>query len=138
MTQPEARRNPFEGVTDYFSELGRSFVIALPELFIPFGVILALASGIGLPEVAAPSTVHCDHLIQAKVGANIDDDIRRFAGEVAKVVLARDLEARTEQPLDVRWPLRRLAAALNDIDVEVVRGRPYVASRVAGDGRCGR
>ena len=26
----------------------------------------------GLPEVAVPSTVHCDHLIQAKVGANID------------------------------------------------------------------
>ncbi len=35
---------------------------------------------------------------------------RIAAGEVAKVVLARDLEARTEQPLDVRWPLRRLAA----------------------------
>ncbi len=31
-------------------------------------------------------------------------------GEVGKVVLARDLEARTEQALDVRWPLRRLAA----------------------------
>jgi aconitate hydratase len=26
----------------------------------------------GLPEVQVPSTVHCDHLIQAKVGANID------------------------------------------------------------------
>lgn len=26
----------------------------------------------GLDEVAAPSTVHCDHLIQAKVGASID------------------------------------------------------------------
>jgi aconitate hydratase len=26
----------------------------------------------GLPEVAAPTTVHCDHLIQAKVGAAID------------------------------------------------------------------
>ena len=26
----------------------------------------------GLPEVAVPSTVHCDHLIQAKVGARID------------------------------------------------------------------
>ena len=26
----------------------------------------------GLPEVAVPSTVHCDHLIQAKVGATID------------------------------------------------------------------
>ncbi|HEV3227307.1 MAG TPA: aconitate hydratase [Acidimicrobiales bacterium] len=26
----------------------------------------------GLPEVAVPSTVHCDHLIQAKVEANVD------------------------------------------------------------------
>ncbi len=26
----------------------------------------------GLPETAVPSTVHCDHLIQAKVGASID------------------------------------------------------------------
>ncbi len=26
----------------------------------------------GLPEVAVPSTVHCDHLIQAKVGAAAD------------------------------------------------------------------
>ncbi|MEM1332678.1 MAG: aconitase family protein, partial [Actinomycetota bacterium] len=26
----------------------------------------------GLDEVAVPSTVHCDHLIQAKVGAQID------------------------------------------------------------------
>ncbi|MEO6628805.1 MAG: aconitate hydratase [Aquihabitans sp.] len=26
----------------------------------------------GLPEVAVPTTVHCDHLIQAKVGASID------------------------------------------------------------------
>ena len=26
----------------------------------------------GLPEVGAPSTVHCDHLIQANVGASID------------------------------------------------------------------
>jgi aconitate hydratase len=26
----------------------------------------------GLPEAAVPSTVHCDHLIQAKVGATID------------------------------------------------------------------
>ena len=26
----------------------------------------------GLPEVAVPTTVHCDHLIQAKVDANLD------------------------------------------------------------------
>jgi len=31
------------------------------------------------------------------------------AGEVSKVVLARDVEVRTQDPLDVRWPLRRLA-----------------------------
>ena len=31
-------------------------------------------------------------------------------GELEKVVLARDVRARTERPLDVRWPLRRLAA----------------------------
>jgi tripartite ATP-independent transporter DctM subunit len=34
-------------------ELGRSFLAALPELFIPFGVILGLASGFGLPEIAS-------------------------------------------------------------------------------------
>jgi aconitate hydratase len=33
----------------------------------------------GLPEVAVPSTVHCDHLIQAKSGADID---LRFALDV--------------------------------------------------------
>lgn len=31
------------------------------------------------------------------------------AGEVDKVVLARDVHARTERPLDVRWALQRLA-----------------------------
>lgn len=36
-----------------FSELGKSFVAALPELFIPFGVIAGLASGFALPEIAA-------------------------------------------------------------------------------------
>ena len=35
---------------------------------------------------------------------------RISAGQVAKVVLARDLEAVLDEPLDVRWPLRRLAA----------------------------
>ena len=30
-------------------------------------------------------------------------------GELDKVVLARDLEARLDEPLDVRWPLQRLA-----------------------------
>ncbi len=39
-------------------ELGSSFVKALPELFIPFGVILGLAKGFGLPEIAALTVVY--------------------------------------------------------------------------------
>jgi hypothetical protein len=39
-------------------ELGRSFLAALPELFIPFGVILGLASGFGLPEIASLTVVY--------------------------------------------------------------------------------
>jgi menaquinone-specific isochorismate synthase len=35
---------------------------------------------------------------------------RIAAGDVDKVVLARDLEARTERPVDVRWLLRNLAS----------------------------
>lgn len=34
---------------------------------------------------------------------------RIAAGDLEKVVLARDLIATTDEPLDVRWPLRRLA-----------------------------
>ena len=39
----------------------------------------------GLPQVAVPSTVHCDHLIQAKAGADID---MRFALDVNSEVYA--------------------------------------------------
>ena len=39
-------------------ELGKSFLIALPELFVPFGVILGLASGIGLSEIAALTVLY--------------------------------------------------------------------------------
>lgn len=39
-------------------ELGRSFLKALPELIIPFGVIAGLASGFGLPEIASLTVVY--------------------------------------------------------------------------------
>jgi tripartite ATP-independent transporter DctM subunit len=39
-------------------ELGKSFLLALPELFVPFGVILGLISGFGLPEVAALTVLY--------------------------------------------------------------------------------
>ena len=40
----------------------------------------------------------------------VADAVRRItSGELEKVVLARDLIATTDEPLDVRWPLHRLA-----------------------------
>ncbi|HWJ81921.1 MAG TPA: isochorismate synthase [Nocardioides sp.] len=42
----------------------------------------------------------------------VADAVSRIAaGDLEKVVLARDLVARAAEPLDVRWPLRRLAAS---------------------------
>jgi len=41
-----------------FGELGRSFLLALPELGIPFGVIAGLAVGFGLPEIASLTVVY--------------------------------------------------------------------------------
>ncbi|MEO8553135.1 MAG: TRAP transporter large permease, partial [Kofleriaceae bacterium] len=41
-----------------FAELAKSFALALPELFIPFGVIMGLAAGFGLPEIAALTVVY--------------------------------------------------------------------------------
>jgi menaquinone-specific isochorismate synthase len=42
--------------------------------------------------------------------AVVDDAVARIrSGALEKVVLARDVEARAERPLDVRWPLQRLA-----------------------------
>jgi menaquinone-specific isochorismate synthase len=41
----------------------------------------------------------------------VAEAVRRIAsGDLEKVVLARDLIATTDEPLDVRWPLHRLAA----------------------------
>ena len=42
--------------------------------------------------------------------AVVADAVRRIeAGTIGKVVLARDLEVRSQTPIDVRWPLQRLA-----------------------------
>ncbi len=45
------------------------------------------------------------------MGVVADAVARIGAGELEKVVLARDLVATADEPVDVRWPLRRLAAA---------------------------
>ncbi len=49
--------------------------------------------------------------------------VRRIeAGEVAKVVLARDVTASIAAPLDLRWPLRRLATSYPDCCTFAVDG----------------
>jgi menaquinone-specific isochorismate synthase len=53
----------------------------------------------------------------------VDDAVARITdGQLAKVVLARDLEACLDEPLDVRWPLRRLAASYPGCRTFVVDG----------------
>jgi len=60
---------------------------------------------------AAPGTVRfADGSRSPTAWTSIVGDVvaRIRAGEVEKVVLARDLEAQLDGPLDVRWPLQRL------------------------------
>src|SRR3954470_4171697 len=58
------------------TERGRSYTdfdpdrIAMQDATAQMALLQFMTAG--LPEVAVPTTVHCDHLIQAKVGAQID------------------------------------------------------------------
>ena len=69
-----------------------------------------------LPERSAPvppsSLVFADGAVTGTdwMAVVVDAVGRIAAGAVDKVVLARALEARADSPIDLRWPLRRLAA----------------------------
>ncbi len=62
--------------TDAGTERGRSYTdfhpdrVAMQDATAQMALLQFMTAG--LPEVAVPSTVHCDHLIQAKVGADRD------------------------------------------------------------------
>ncbi len=81
--------------------------------------VTTVGAGIGpLPDLAladpprSPGTVtFSDGAVGGDVWErSVAEAVRRIeAGDLEKVVLARDLRAHTEQPLDVRWPLARLA-----------------------------
>jgi len=62
-------------------------------------------------EVAAPSVSFADGSVDGEQWMSVvADAVERINdGELEKVVLARDLVATAEAPVDVRWPLRRLA-----------------------------
>jgi menaquinone-specific isochorismate synthase len=63
------------------------------------------------PPQAPEGLVFADGALNGEqwMGVVADAVDRITAGELEKVVLARDLVATTDRPLDVRWPLRRLA-----------------------------
>jgi menaquinone-specific isochorismate synthase len=62
------------------------------------------------PEPPADITFNDGALSGAEWEGVVADAVRRIgAGDLEKVVLARDLVARATAPIDVRWPLRRLA-----------------------------
>jgi menaquinone-specific isochorismate synthase len=72
----------------------------------------AVSTPLPQPRPAAPSSVvFADGAVTgAEWMAAVEAAVARItAGELEKVVLARVLEARAAAPVDLRWPLRRLA-----------------------------
>ena len=63
------------------------------------------------PSVRTPRRLELVDDTADRFTAAVEQAVARIrSGELAKVVLARDVEARLDAPLDVRWPLQRLAA----------------------------
>ena len=88
----------------------------------------------GLPEVAVPSTVHCDHLILAKSGADIDlhfaldvnSEVYEFLRTVEREVRHRVLEAGQRDHPPGRAGELRLPGRDDDRD-----GQPHAQRRRA-------
>ena len=98
-------------------------VLVVPEVVIGRRGDTTWLTTIGRDSIAAPTIAGADEP-PAPVGVSFADGAldgerwmsvvadavaRISAGDLEKVVLARDLIATAEAPVDVRWPLRRLA-----------------------------
>jgi menaquinone-specific isochorismate synthase len=86
----------------------RWFVTTVGEGSLPGGVELSPSEAAERPE----DVVFADGARSgADWGGAVAEAVRRIgAGELEKVVLARDLVAEASEPVDPRWPLARLAA----------------------------
>jgi menaquinone-specific isochorismate synthase len=126
-----------------------SSVLVVPEVVVGHrdGTWWRTAIGLGRSPTGlpAPTPVRPPGAVRFADGARtsaewvsvVADAVSRIVdGDVAKVVLARDLEARTEQPLDVRWPLQRLAVDYPECRTFAVDGlfgaTPEVLVRLEG------
>ncbi|MFY0408536.1 isochorismate synthase [Solicola sp. PLA-1-18] len=99
-------------------------VLAVPEVVVGRRGDLVWVTTVGTTERPAPSldagteAVRPENVVftdGARDGAEwetvVAEAVRRITdGDLDKVVLARDLVAHLDAPLDTRWPLRRLAA----------------------------
>lgn len=76
-------------------ELGRSFLVAAPELLIPFGVIAGLALGFALPEIAALTVVYVIvlevgilRMLKPKVLWTVSREAMVMVGAIFVIILA--------------------------------------------------
>lgn len=106
-------------------ELGRSFVAALPELFIPFGVILGLASGFGLPEIAALTVVYVFILevgvfrtIGLRVLWGISFEAMAMIGAIFVIIFAST--AFTDFMINAEVPKKLVAWTQSHVDSKIV------------------
>ncbi len=106
-------------------ELGKSFLVALPELFIPFGVILGMASGFGLPEIAALTVVYVIILevgvfrtINAKQMWNISFEAMAMIGAIFLIILAST--ALTDYVVNAHIPQKLVAWTQAHVSSKIV------------------
>jgi len=106
-------------------ELGRSFLVALPELFIPFGVVLALAKGFGLPEIAALTVVYVAILeigifrtINLKQMWGISYEAMAMIGAIFMIILAST--ALTNFMVDAEVPKKLVAWTQENVGSKIV------------------
>jgi C4-dicarboxylate transporter, DctM subunit len=76
-------------------ELGTSLIKALPEIFIPFGVILGLASGFGPPEIAALTVLYVVilelgiyRMISLRALWNLSGEMMAMIGAIFAIIFA--------------------------------------------------
>jgi len=125
----DAVRAPGTGLVAFgsfaFADAPGTSSLVVPEVVVGRRGDLAWVTTIGIGAIAAPpelrarrspslpaGVVFADGAVSgARWESIVADAVRRIgAGDLDKVVLARDLVAELDAPLDVRWPLQQLVA----------------------------
>ncbi|MCW5808044.1 MAG: TRAP transporter large permease, partial [Deltaproteobacteria bacterium] len=106
-------------------ELSVSFLAALPELFIPFGVILGLATGFGLPEIAALTVAYVTilevviyRMINMKALWAISYEAMAMIGAIFMIILAST--ALTDYVVNARIPQKLVEWTQSHVESKVV------------------